>query len=98
MAGLAARRMGARSLLLSHFSQRYHPAALGVMRAIKKLAVDSSQLGEDCVATAYDALTIPLWQTDKGRKPFEIAQEAPLEQHPTAGYLPETFDTIEQTQ
>lgn len=75
MAGRCATRMGARALLLTHFSQRYHPAHRSLMRAIKKLAVDSSGLAEDCVGIAYDALTVPVWQPDKSKRPLGLSDD-----------------------
>ena len=78
MAGRTAARFGARALLLTHFSQRYHPAQRGVMRAIKKLALGSSSLPDDSVATAHDALTVPVWQPDRAKPMLSLDEhEAP---------------------
>lgn len=60
MAGRVAKKMEAHALLLTHFSQRYHPGRRDVMNAIRQLAVGSSQLPDKCVATSYDALTVSL--------------------------------------
>jgi ribonuclease Z len=67
MAGRFARRIGARSLLLTHFSQRYHPGNRKTMAAIASQAVAESGLPAECVAPAYDGLTLPLWQADRGK-------------------------------
>ena len=70
MAGRLARRMGARALVLTHFSQRYHPSNLPIMRAIARLASRESGLPADCVASAHDGLVLPLWQPDREKPPL----------------------------
>ena len=50
MAGRLAQRMGARAVLLTHFSQRYHPSNRGVMSAIAALAARTAGLPNECVA------------------------------------------------
>ncbi len=73
MAGRFAARIGARALLLTHFSQRYHPACRGVMREIASLAARAAGLPDDRVAPAYDTLAVPIWQTDR-QKPLLPAE------------------------
>jgi ribonuclease Z len=70
MAGRFARRVGAKALLLSHFSQRYHPARRGVMRAVSQLAAEAAGLAPEAVAPAYDTLTVPIWQHDREKPPL----------------------------
>jgi ribonuclease Z len=72
MAGAAAKAFGAKALLLNHFSQRYSPDALGVMRAIQRAAAAQSGLPEDRVITARDTLVVPVWQEDRAKplQPF----------------------------
>ena len=67
MAGRFGRRINARSILLTHFSQRYHPGNRGVMGAIAALAANEAGLPTNCVAAAYDGLTVPLWQPDRNK-------------------------------
>ena len=77
MAGRLARRLGARSLLLTHFSQRYHPAAKGVMAAITRAA--SAEAGEHVpVGAAHDTLAVPVWQRDR-EKPLMPSEALPRE-------------------
>lgn len=67
MAGAVAREFGAQALLLTHFSQRYSPDAVGMMRAIQAAAVEESGLPSDRVITARDTLVLPIWQPDRGK-------------------------------
>ena len=67
MAGEFARRLGAKSVLLTHFSQRYHPGNTKVMRLIAERAAAAAHLPNEDVAAAYDALAIPLWAPDRGK-------------------------------
>ena len=109
MAGRVARQMGARALLLTHFSQRYHPANPAAMRArtlllnhfsqryhpqqkalmacITRLAADAAGLDDGRVIAAYDALTLPVWQPDRGKliAPVERRTLSAEEYDPGAG-------------
>ena len=67
MAGRFGRRIDARAIILTHFSQRYHPANRGVMSAIAGMCAAEAQLPTDCVASAYDGLMVPLWQPDRNK-------------------------------
>ena len=67
MAARLARRMGARALVLTHFSQRYHPANVGIMRAIANLASSEAGLPPGCVASAHDGLVLPIFQPDRDK-------------------------------
>ena len=67
MAGRTAALFRSRALLLTHFSQRYHPNSHNVMNAIKRVAIDASRLDEDAVHCAHDGMVIPLWQTDRDK-------------------------------
>ena len=82
MAGRLARKMGARALLLTHFSQRYHPSSGHVMAAIAQQAVGASGLPADGVAPAYDSLIVPIWQRDRNKPrlpPEATGVEAPAD-------------------
>ena len=79
MAGRLARNIGAKALLLTHFSQRYHPANRNVMGAISRLAVKESKLSSECVKSAYDSLTLPLWQRDREKPPLPLEASAEAE-------------------
>lgn len=70
MAGRIAKAFGARALMLNHFSQRYSPDAVGMMRAIHGAAVTQSGLEPDRVITARDTLVVPVWQPDR-EKPLQ---------------------------
>jgi len=65
MAGAVARRFGARALLLTHFSQRYPPDAVGMMRAIAAAAAAEAELPSEQVVAARDTLVLPIWQPDR---------------------------------
>ena len=74
MAGRAARAMAAGTLLLNHFSQRYHPHQKGLMGTIARLAHGAAGYEEEGrVIAAYDCLTLPIYQPDRGKRiaPFE---------------------------
>ena len=81
MAGEFARRVGARALLLTHFSQRYHPAAFKVMQTIAQQAADAARLPTNCVAAAYDTLSVPLWAPDRHKPPLPAEALAPAPRH-----------------
>jgi hypothetical protein len=58
MAGLFARKVGAKRLILNHFSARYRGDAtlesMTVMTRIERQAIKASKLGIDKVAAAWD--------------------------------------------
>ena len=65
MAGRLAHQLGARNLLLTHFSQRYYPSNYRVMRAFEERAAKTAGLPIERVAASYDTLSIPIWQSDR---------------------------------
>ena len=84
MAGRAAREMGAGTLLLNHFSQRYHPHQKGLMGTIARLAHGAAGYEEEGrVITAYDSLTLPIYQPDRDKRiaPFERRADALVADH-----------------
>jgi ribonuclease BN (tRNA processing enzyme) len=87
MAGRAAAAMRARTLLLNHFSQRYHPQQKALMACITRLAADAAGLDDGRVIAAYDALTLPVWQPDRGKliAPVERRTLSAEEYDPGAG-------------
>ena len=70
MAGRAAASMRAEHLLLTHFSQRYHPDQHRIMRTIASDAAHEARLPDGRVFAAHDSMTLPVWQPDRG-KPIE---------------------------
>ena len=71
--------MGAGTLLLNHFSQRYHPHQRALMGCISQLAHSAAGYEEEGrVIAAYDSLTLPIWQPDRDRRiaPFQRAASA----------------------
>lgn len=70
MAGRAAANMRAEHLLLTHFSQRYHPDQHRIMHKIASDAANEARLPDSRVFAAHDSLTLPIWQPDRG-KPIE---------------------------
>jgi len=85
MAGAVAASFGAKALLLNHFSQRYSPDAVGVMRSIHDLAVRQSKLPPERVVVARDTLVVPVWAPDRG-KAFQtfLASRRPPEEREVA--------------
>ena len=75
MAGRVAAAMGVRKLLLTHFSQRYHPANHAQLNAIAKLAAGCAGLPRDSVACAYDTMAVPVWQPDRQKPVFPEASK-----------------------
>lgn len=76
MAGRVAKRMNARALLLTHFSQRYTPNNQRVMHTIAKLAAGEAGLPLEAVAPAYDGLQVPVWSRDRDKPPMPIEATA----------------------
>jgi ribonuclease BN (tRNA processing enzyme) len=74
VAGELAKLVQARSLILTHFSQRYHPGSVHIMSKIAAQAAEAAQLPLESVACAYDTLAIPVWAPDRN-KPV-LPQEA----------------------
>lgn len=64
IAGDFAKRIGAKKLLLNHFSSRYRGdqsiESLKIMTRIERQAIESSGLAEDCVACAWDFMELPV--------------------------------------
>ena len=81
MAGAFARAVGAKALLLTHFSQRYHPAAFPVMKQLMKQAAEAAELPVESVAAAYDTLSIPLWAPDREKPPLPPEALQPPPRH-----------------
>ena len=81
MAGAFARRVGAKALVLTHFSQRYHPASFRVMQQISRQAAEAAALPPDCVAPAYDTLAVPLWAPDRNQPALPPEAHAPPPRH-----------------
>jgi ribonuclease Z len=86
MAGRTAAAFGARALVLTHFSQRYHPANRPAMRAIATLAASAARLPPNAVAAAHDGLNVPVWQRDRDKP--RLPAEAVLGQQPDARDTP----------
>ena len=90
MAGELAGRVGARSLLLTHFSQRYHPQNRHAMRAITAQAARAADLPDGAVAAAYDTLVVPLWAPDRNKPLLPPEAHAPppdpSTQHPRGAH------------
>ena len=85
MAGRLAKRMGARALLLTHFSQRYHPANRAQMAKIASLAAAEAGLPPASVASAYDRLVVPVWQRDREKQCLPREATAQPELHAEDG-------------
>lgn len=66
MAGAFARRVGARRLVLNHFSSRYKGdqtvESMSIMGRIEQQAMKASGLPEDAVAAAWDMMVLPIPQ------------------------------------
>ena len=65
MAGRAARAVGARALLLTHFSQRYLPHVTPMIDQIREMAAGEAGLPLERTHAAYDSLVVPIWQPDR---------------------------------
>ena len=88
MAGRLARTIGARALLLTHFSQRYHPNAHAVMATIASQAARAAQLPPHAVAAAYDALVVPLWAPDRDKPVLPPEALSPSPSHSSSSPTP----------
>ena len=66
IAGKFAKRIGAKRLVLNHFSSRYKGdqsiESISIMTRIEQEAVSASGLGEDKVAAAWDFMVLPVAQ------------------------------------
>lgn len=63
-AGEFAKKIGAKRLVMNHFSSRYKGdqsvESVSVMTRIERLAMKASGLGEDCVAASWDFMMLPV--------------------------------------
>lgn len=66
MAGLFAKKISARRLLLNHFSARYKgdqsPESMSLMLRIERQAMESSGISEENLAAAWDFMVLPIPQ------------------------------------
>jgi ribonuclease Z len=87
MAGALAKALGARAVLLTHFSQRYVPWS-GVMRKISDRAAEAADMPGESVAAAYDLLTMPIWARDRDKPPLPPeARDGPPKEKEVPGEL-----------
>jgi len=67
MAGLFARRVGAKRLVLNHFSSRYKGdqtvESMSIMGRIERQAIEASGLSDDTVVAAWDMMVLPIPQS-----------------------------------
>ena len=66
MAGAFARRVGAKQLVMNHFSSRYKGdqtvESMSIMMRIEQQAVKESGLPPECVSAAWDMMILPISQ------------------------------------
>ena len=69
MAGQFAKRVGAKRLILNHFSARYKGdqtvESLSIMTRIESQAIKASGLSRHNVAAAWDLMSMPIRQVEK---------------------------------
>jgi len=66
MAGIFAKKVGARRLLLNHFSARYKgdqsPESMSLMLRIERQAIEASGISEENLAATWDFMVLPVPQ------------------------------------